>query len=292
MEEGSPRDGIGALVNDRALLAGEFLNFPCGGDLFGRGDAILQRDLALANGDQRIVVVSLDLFHRAPGGVGGLAGDDADLFEGSARRAGAREVDVVDVAAGAVVDESDEVCGRSRAAHAMRHDAREFSEIIGRRHAHDLAVLFGDLGNAADVVQSEVGDESKRFTSLGAGVDDADLRIGRAGRADNLVARRIHPDLVEAAQRILVHRAGSQMPAAVENLGGFLVGAETDVGGFERFDGLSQRRHDAVEALFLIGDPTWGSVAALGRGVGVGGADEHLLGLPASAFGDDVFGYV
>ena len=87
--------------------------------------------MRLKNGDNGLVVVILDLLDRTPSGVGRLGGYDAGLFERGARSTGCGKDQVVDVSAGPVGHEGDELFRWVASPYSVGHDPGELAEVVG-----------------------------------------------------------------------------------------------------------------------------------------------------------------
>ena len=156
---------------DIVPFLGTFIEQSLGENDFPLGRlAVRQVDFALENGDDGLVVVVLDLLDRPPRGVGRLGGDDTHLFERGAWSPGPRKDQVVDVPAGPVGHEGDELLRWVASPDPVGHDPGEFAEVVSRCHSYRASVFLLHLGDAPDIVESIVGDEGERLVAVGPDV--------------------------------------------------------------------------------------------------------------------------
>ena len=180
-----------------------------------------------------------------------VAGHVANLLVGLLGRPRLAEVDVVHVAAGAVGQQRDERRIEPVGVEQPLDFVAEHGEVVGGDRA---------AAGAADVVQAISGIERDRPAARLANREERDRRIGRPGRLDEVRAGAgIHLHLVDAAERVLGHRARLQIPAAIEEV---LRGLGRAVADLRR----PQVVHGPPHA---VGDPLDDELLIVVEGVGV-----------------------
>lgn len=253
-------------------------------DLFLGGYAVLEGDGALAHIEFGVGGGIFDCADGIGGGIGGFAGDLADLLEWGAAGTPPEEGAVVDIATGAIGHHGDEVL--AGATEADGHEAGELAEVVGRHPAADVA----------DVVQRIIGKHAERFLFRIGQVEDGDLGVGRAGGGDEHfgVSAGVHFDNVDFAEGVGRHFVGLQEPAAVLDFVGHIVTGVADAGGLHVVGRGDDGFGDAGDKFFLVGEFLGGAEPGIRmRGaMGVGGGNHHVLDRNAAGFGGGFLGRV
>ena len=174
-----------------------------------RGLANRQLQLPLPHAE-RHPVVPRELLVLLANGLGALVGHQAHLLVGLPFRAGNREVDVVDVAAGAVAHGGHEGRILPIGAEQLLDAVGENGEIVGRD-------VIGT--GPADVVQRVIGQQAQRPALERLQGEEGDLRIDGPGRLEQVRAvARVHLGLVRLAEGIEQLGARLHQPAPAEHL--------------------------------------------------------------------------
>ena len=188
-------------------VPGTLLHGVSPGQQFGARLANLERQVLHPDAQRDPVVVG-NLLPGLDDPGGNVVGDEGHLFVGLSARGPGSEVDVVDVAAGAVGHDADERRMLPVGFQKLLNPVGEDAEVVGRH----VAVL-----HAADVVQRVVRKQRDLSATGRLDRDEGDFRVGRPGRLDQVLvaSRGVHAGLVHTAKGVGQFRPGLHEPAAV-----------------------------------------------------------------------------